>query len=233
MYEALFDPVTVETAIGEASNNYIYNPWVAECIRRAIPDVRLIAVLRNPIERAFSAYMHVVRDGRETASDFREGLALEAQRIRDNWQPMWAFKDVGLYHRQLDRYYRTFPREQIRVYLYDDLSSDPGSMLRDIYRFLQVDDRFEGDMATRYNVSGVTRSRFITQLIRRQSPLKTAYQWIVPEEARLKITERIKNWNVGKISMPADARRQLAAAYHDDILKLEDLIGRDLSHWRE
>jgi len=230
-YEALFDPVTTETALGEASIFYLYHPWVAECIHKSIPDARLIALLRNPIERAYSAFMHCVRDGRETTADFSEGLALEARRLHDNWEPLWGYKDAGLYHRQLERYYETFPRDQIRVYLYDDLEREPERMLRNIYQFLDVDDDFEGDLTTRHNVSGVTRSRFLTVLIKQPGSLKTVYQKIVPPDRRFKITERVKQWNIDKVGMPKAARQNLIAEFRDDILKLEGLIGRDLSHW--
>jgi hypothetical protein len=105
-------------------------------------------------------------------------------------------------------------------------------MLRDIYRFLGVDDSFEGDTATCHNVSGVTRSRFLTQMIRRRSVLKAVYQRVVPLGTRRKLTARLKEWNVSKVAMPEDARQQLVAAFRDDIVKLEELIRRVLSHWR-
>ncbi len=231
-YEAMLDPVSAEKAFGDASVNYIYYPWAAENIHRTIPGVRLIVVLRNPVERAYSSFMPLVRDGRETTDDFNRGLALEEERLRDNWQPLWAYKDAGLYRQQLEHYYRLFPLAQIRVYLYEDLSKDPGSMLRDIYRFLGVDDSFEGDTATCHNVSGVTRSRFLTQMIRRRSVLKAVYQRVVPLGTRRKLTARLKEWNVSKVAMPEDARQQLVAAFRDDIVKLEELIRRVLSHWR-
>ena len=88
-YQALFADVTSETAIGEASTAYLFfADNTAERIWRRIPEAKLIAFLRHPVERAYSAYMHLVRDGRETAGDFAAGLSLEAQRRRDNWAPL-------------------------------------------------------------------------------------------------------------------------------------------------
>jgi hypothetical protein len=69
-------------------------------------------------------------------------------------------------------------------------------------------------------------------MIRRRSVLKAVYQRVVPLGTRRKLTARLKEWNVSKVAMPEDARQQLVAAFRDDIVKLEELIRRVLSHWR-
>ncbi len=153
--------------------------------------------------------------------------------MRDYWVPLWAYKSVGFYYRQLVRYYRRFPADQIRVYLFEDLAAKPEDVLRGVFGFLGVSENIKGDFFARRDVSGVTRSEYLSQLIKNPGALKSAFQHIVPQDLRFKITERVKDWKLGKELMPDDVRQQLIADYHDDIVKLEGLIGRDLPAWYE
>ena len=192
-YLAQFDTVTDEIAIGEASPLYLYHPDAAERIRFMVPDVKLIAVLRNPVDRAFSAFVHLVRDHRETTRDFAEALSLEDERIRANWEHIWHYQRMGLYYEQVKRYYDHFPREQIKIDLYRDLRLHLHDLLRDNARFLGVDDGFQFDTKRRYN------------------------------EASIPIEERPHLY--------PEVHEQLQNAFRDDIGRLEELIGEDLSHW--
>ncbi len=124
-YQALFDGVTDEKAIGEASTSYLYRPEAPGRIHKILPDAKLIAILRNPADRAFSAYMHVVRDERETAKDFAEALSYEENRKAAGWEPIWHFTSVGHYYEHLKRYYDLFHPDQIKVYLHEDLNDHP------------------------------------------------------------------------------------------------------------
>jgi hypothetical protein len=118
--------------------------------------VKLIAILREPAERAYPNFLYLSRDGKEPFSDFARALGAEEDRIQNNWAPIWHYKRKGFYYAQLKRYYEVFEREQIRVYLYEeDLNGDPVGVLRDAYRFLGVDDVFAPDISMRYNVSGL------------------------------------------------------------------------------
>lgn len=232
-YRALFAGVTTETAIGEASTHYLFYPWVPQRIRYHIPHAKLIVLLRNPVDRAYSAFMHLVRDDRETVGDFCEALALEEQRARDNWEPIWHYRRAGLYHAQLERYYRIFPRSQIRVYLFDELTTNPTALLQDVYRFLEVDDSVVTPVLVRHNVTGVARSRTLMRLLQGSNPVKSAYRRLMPPNLRTIITAKAFSWITRKIPLADDTRRELLASFRDDILKLQDLIERDLGLWLE
>ena len=154
-----FAGVEQETAIGEVSTHNLYASQAPSLIKRYVPNARMIAVLRNPAERAFSAFSHMVRDGREETNDFRTALAREPSRIHNNWEPLWHYKTMGFYGAQLSRYFEIFERDQIRVYIYDDFVSHPLVVMRDILAFIGVDSHFEPDMSEKINVSLVPRSR--------------------------------------------------------------------------
>ena len=113
--------------------------------------MKLIAIVRNPVERAYSAFLHLLRDRREPLSDFDHALREEDERVQGNWEHIWHYRRMGLYASQLERYYRLFHRDQIRVYLYDALRQDPLSVIADMFGFLGVDATFVPDTSVRHN----------------------------------------------------------------------------------
>ena len=115
-YQHLFRGVSGEKAIGEASHSYLYDPRAAAEIRSYIPGAKLIATLRNPIDRAYSHFLYMVRSGTEPLDDFAQALREEEVGIHKER----TFQDYigrGLYYDQLERCFGTFPREQVRAYL--------------------------------------------------------------------------------------------------------------------
>ena len=237
-YRALFRGVSNETAIGEASPLYLYSADAPTRIKRYVPTVKMIAVLRDPAERAYSQYLHLVRDGREPIDDFARALQAEESRIRDNWAFGWHYKRVGFYHDQLERYFDTFGRGQVKVYLYEDLETDPVGMLKDVFRFLDIADDFVPDMSVRPNVAGIPRNRSLHTLhalLVKPHPIKTALKPLFPEALRRRTVKRlldgIRSRNLVKPPFPAEVRRHLIETYREDILKLQALTQRDLSNW--
>jgi hypothetical protein len=192
-YRAQFDGVQGEKAVGEASPLYLYNPRAAQRIKDAVPDTKLLAILRNPVDRAYSAFLHLVRDNRETTRDFATALSLENERIEANFEHIWHYISMGRYYEQVKRYYDRFDGEQIKVSLYVDLRTEPQRVLRETFEFLGLDSNFAPDTQTRYN------------------------------EASLPLDQRPP--------LLTEVRQRLQNELRDDILKLQDLIGRDLSHW--
>src|SRR5919112_17920 len=124
-YQHLFRGASGEKAIGEASHSYLYEPGAAAEIRRYIPEARLIAILRNPIERAYSHFLHMVRSGTEPLNDFAQALQEEEAVGIHKGRTFQDYIGRGLYYDQLKRFFTTFSRDQVRVYLYEDLSDAP------------------------------------------------------------------------------------------------------------
>jgi len=232
-YEALFAGANGKQPIGEACAGYLYDPAAAEAIHRRIPHARLIAVLRDPVERAYSSFLQQVRDGYETTADFAEALDLEEARRRDNWRPIWHYRRRGLYFEQLEAYLRLFDRSQLRLYLYEDLQQDPAAMLRDLFAFLGVDPDFEPDMSLRHNRAGIPASRLLYRLVMTPNLLKSFVKPLLPESLRRTVRSSVTESEtfLQRPGLPAELKRRLAAGFRDDVLKLQDLMGRDLSHW--
>ncbi|MES1024048.1 sulfotransferase [Gloeocapsa sp. BRSZ] len=228
-YRHLFKGVTNEIAVGEASPLYLYSPKAAERIKKYIPDAKLIAILRNPIERAYSGYIMHVREGRETAKDFTEALQEEESRIRSNWG--WGhYVNVGFYHAQLKRYLNLFDKEQIRVYLYEDLKTNPINLIQDIFRFLGVDDTFLPDTSLKYNVAGVPKNDAIKALIKNFNSIKPAMNILLPDKLRHYLRSKVYE---KPPALSQETRQKLIEVYREDILNLQDFLQRDLSKWLE
>lgn len=235
-YRKLFDGVTNETAIGEASHSYLYSPEAPKRIRYYVPDVRLVAILRNPVERAYSHFRRLVQDGREPYANFTQALLEEESRIRDNWWPEFHYVRMGFYGAQLERYFDLFERSQMKIYLYEDFNSNPQHILQDIFRFLDVDDTFIPDTTLRYNAAGIPRKKILHETLLKLSVARPLLEPLLPKKQRqrvLQIASNLKKRNLDKPELSPEVRERLTEVYREDTLKLQQLIQRDLSAWLE
>ncbi len=230
-YCGQFNPNVDQIAVGEASPIYLYDFKSPERIEAYIPSAKLIVILRDPIERAYSNFLHHIRDDLETTTDFLEAVALEESRIADNW--WWGFHYVrsGFYHEQLKRYFERFDRNQIKICLYEDLSKNRLNTLYDLFQFLSVDPTFTPDMSVRQNVTGVPRSKNLHRFLSQTHPIKTFLKPLLPEKLRRRLVTNLKNQNLDKPQIPVDIREKLLPIFQEDILQLQDCIQRDLSAW--
>ena len=230
-YESLFDGVTNEVAIGEASTEYLLFEKSAARIKAMIPDAKIIIVLRNPIDRAFSAYCYHLRDGRETLS-FKESLEHEPIRAKKKWQVGWFYKQGGLYYEQVKRYYEQFDPGQIKLILWKDLNKNTPEVCADIFDFLQVDCNFVPDLS-RANRSLAPRSKFLNRYLFKNPTLKRWIRSPLPKPLYNSMTRPLKKlFYTEKEAIKPEVRKQLEGVYRDDINKLEDLTSIDLSHWK-
>lgn len=157
-YRALFHAVTDEVVIGEASPVSLVHPRAPERTKHYTPHAKLIAIPRNPADRAYSAYaMRALYTGEPF--DFAQvvrGAKNVVQEYNSTTQPSI---DVGFYHAHLKRYLDLFDRSQIQVHLYEDLETDPPSILQDIFCFLGVDETLVPDLSVQHMVGGIPRNR--------------------------------------------------------------------------
>jgi len=235
IYHAMFEGVTNETAVGEASWTYLYRSEAPRRIREYAPDARLIAILRNPADRAYSHYRQNVQAGREPLADFTQALKQEEVRIRHNWWPEFHYVHMGLYFAQLKHYFDAFDRDQIKVYLYEDLDSDPYSLLRDAFGFLDVDDTFTPEAIIRSNPSGASKNKSLHSLLQRLESVRPIAERFIPDrklQSIVRLGRTLNNRNTDRLRLsPTENRRLIDEYFREDILDLQDLIQRDLSAW--
>ncbi len=229
-YVRLFRDAGEAQAIGEASTSYLWSPEAPARIKAALPRVKLIAVLRHPADRAYSAYLHAVREGGESL-DFASALAAEPDRVAQGWPPgLWLYRDMGFYARQLRRYLDLFPRDQILVLLHDDLVGAPDALMHEVFRFIGVDDTFEPDVSVTHNPARLSRSSTVERIV--DLGTRTPLRALVPRGPRNKLRAGLTALNrVQPAPLDPGLRLELTSVFRDDILELEELTGRDLSGW--
>ena len=127
--------------------------------------MKIIAVLRHPTDRAYSNYLHTKRSDRENASSFEQAIELEPKRIQDNWSPLYHYIEKGYYSIQLKRYYQLFDKENIRIYLFEDIVNKTNEILKDIFGFLDVDIDVKIDVSKKVNVSSILPVLFTSEPI--------------------------------------------------------------------
>jgi hypothetical protein len=187
IYLKLFAERKDEVAIGEISPSYLYCQNVPERIKKILPDVKLIAILRNPVDRAYSNYLHLLASGRETLTSFEKALQVEEERICSNWEYFWHYKSQGFYYKQLKRYFNLFDKKQIEVYLYEDYQFNPLSVLQNIFSFLNVNSSFLPNISEKHNATKVPKSIAIHKFITQPNLVKSLFRPLFPSPLRQKI----------------------------------------------
>ena len=210
---------------------YLAEPRSPELFYQWIQAAKLIFTLRPPAARAFSSFVWNLRDGLEPCTDFRQALDQERSGQRQDWI-FGRYLDKGYYSVALERYLQFFDRSQMHISLLEDLGDNPQALMREIFGFLQVDEAFQPDLSHRYNVSGVIRNPFLRLLWTRTRALQSAIRPLLPASLRQKASEWVIK-DVEKPVFPPDLRSELTAYYAQDISRLQDQIGRDLSRWLE
>ncbi len=242
-YEKLFRNVGTSTAIGEVSPLYLSSPLAAKRIHAYAPAAKIIAVLRHPVDRAYSHFMQRVRVTGSRLDDYPNAFAATLRSEVDQMtkgEPLthrFAVPLVygGLYGRHLARYFDVLPRSQIRLYRYCDLDTHPQELMRDLLSFIGVDVTQEVDLGTRYNFSGIAT----------KPPVDVVR---LPRKAKLWVKRRLPGSVVSRIAavqnriarrrvemapaLPAELRSRLFEEYfREDAEELAATVDLDLSHW--
>lgn len=217
-YAAHFVEGSGAPARGEITPTYVCDEAALEQIANALPGVRVFAVLREPVARAHSAYQ-LFREKRYVDRSFESVCTPDSDLVRN-----------GLYADQLEALYRHFPRERVKVFLYDDVQRDPAGMLRELFAFIGVDASFQPpSLARRYNRIMFERTQQRLQRLR----LGWAVEWV-----KASPFGDLIRWGHARLAgrsgsgIARDDRARIAGYFADDIERVEKLIGRDLSAWR-
>lgn len=218
--------------LGEICPAYIMDPHAAEKIFNFNPDMKIIAMLRHPVERAFSQYLFYIQLGELAPHvSFSEAISMDNEILKR-----------GLYFQQLERYYALFPKENILVLLFDDLLTDSQKVLDSAIDFLGIPAFSIENTADSVNVTGEPRVVWISRLYASGKYFLRKYKMlgllkILNKLGIAQITNEIRKKNVKpfteKPRMPEAIRDEIVEYYRADIEKTEEMLGRDLSAWKE
>jgi hypothetical protein len=227
-YIGLFRNVRDEIAIGEASVSYLWSKLAAANIHSRIPKAKIIIVLRNPADRAFSEYHHILTEGRTRASFhqyIRAGLRSKSEKVG----ALYDFLECGLYYQQVKRYLDLFPRDNIRIYFYEDYVARFPLLWRDVLEFLQVDSSFLPDTSLKHLEPRIPRIVSASYFLRKYGiwPRLTK---LSPKAIR-PLLKNVAFRRHSSLVMNSRDRQCLLSFYQEDIRKLSALLNRDLSGW--
>ncbi len=230
-YETLFDAVREETAVGEVSPAYLQSVHSAGRIKEALSSsTRIIALLRNPVDRAWAHYLGRRRDGLEACGDFGQLVARELAQPLPDTIAFGSYVGCGRYHHFLKPYYEHFPRDNIRIYLFDQFEDDLPSLLRDLFLFLGVNAKHEINAGFQYNRSGVIRNSQLRLLWTKSVKLRTALRPYLPARLRHLARPSLAR-QVSKPPLDPAIRKSISLALRPDMEQLQRLTGLDISKW--
>lgn len=244
-YAKILSERTAERLVLTSNVNYLFHPVAAERIVQFDPLMKVICILRNPVDRAFSAYQYARERDMESRS-FDEAIREELQKGAESYATTWeraqkSYVDHGRYAAQIENFYRRFPPEQIFVRLYDDLRSDSDRFLRELFAFLGVDVNIRLDLSPRNVTRGGSRSKVLNRLLYsrslRQPGVLGRLRKAIPYSVRYRFRKALIALNAKQAgqrdAMRPETRKLLLSVFAEDILRLQGLIGRDLGSWVE
>ncbi|BBO82783.1 hypothetical protein DSCO28_33490 [Desulfosarcina ovata subsp. sediminis] len=228
-YKQLFRDVKNESAIGEASATYLYYYKTAiSNIKKYLGDVKIIIALRNPTDRAYSAYSHLRRENAETRS-FEDFLDQEPLRKQENWDILNLPVSSGLFYNQVKAYMAHF--SDVKVILTNDIKNNSKSAMKKLFTFLRVDPDFVPDMTRKHNQSRRYKEGIVPAILHHNNIVKIFIRHMIEKWFSSAMQSRIRKKvdDLRTQKMRHRTRAQLDELFHDDINKLETLLERDLS----
>lgn len=240
-YEMLFAPAVGEKIRGEKSVAYIFDPGSSERITAALGmDVKMLAILRNPIDMIWSLWRFLRREGTEDLS-FKDALAAEPERLNQgirsrvngSWTGNFAYVARACYAEQLKPYWERFGPERIRVYLFEEFFEPGLPLYPDLCRFLEIDDTHK-PLQRRHNPGGELRSRWLHTALKQPGTWKEPLKLFLPRPLRERLSHAILRWNrAGRArkreTIPERSAFSLRERLYEENRKLETLLKRDLS----
>jgi len=230
-YASFFDDALPGQLRGEISPVYLSSRSAPSSLRRAAPDAKLFAILRDPTERTFSDYLYRSQRGTIAPMSFEDALERDP-----------AIVDRSRYGEQLERWLEAFPREALHVMLFDDLRTDAASLFRGLCRFLGVSDDVDRVEPEAINVSGTSRNPRVNRALASTRTMlkRRGLEWVVDAGRAVKL-DRLAARVRGRVDpystddrprIDPETERRLRASFAPDVEVVERVTGRDLSAWR-
>ena len=218
---------------GDITPDYMLFPECAERIFKYNKNIKLLFILRNPADRAFSHYQMKKRDTEERMT-FKDALEAENGRTSRGYRKRmkYSYMERGYYNRLLLPYYKFYSEDSIKVLLFEDFINDIDGSMREIEEFLGLTP-YKGYILPERRNEGYLPKRRSFAYIKRHflRPVRGIYNTVLPEGLRKKISSATEAGYLPKENMPDEIRVKLVEEYLEDIKKLENLLNRDLSVW--
>ena len=234
-YLALFAGAPAGTVRGESTPFYLYDRAAHRRLTADVPDVKVIVVVRDPVDRAHSNWAHLRADGLEPEADFLTAVRAEEQRIAGGWAPFWHYRGLGTYGAQLRDLYGRVPRERVMLLRYRQLVDTPGETLDRVSRFLGVSAGVAHAVPPE-NVKPYVGDTQAYRLLARLARVGAAAGALVPpqvwRQASGPLLAALHSQKAPRTPLPVDVRREVLSTLLPDIELLEELTGESFADWK-
>jgi hypothetical protein len=235
-YRNLFIEGKGEKYRGESSVMYLMFPEIVipKINQQYGEDCKIIIILRNPIERAYSGFQHVKRyNVKEDCTDFKSAWNISEERYfsKLDMTPASRYKKLGMYHKQVKSYLDGI--KNVHIIIYDDYQNDFQNEMIKVFNFLGI-DIINIDSAKEHMVGGWQwEDERIKNLMMKKTPIRSVLKFLIPFKGiRKNIRKNIQKRNTSEVAIISDKDKvMLKEFYKADIKKLSELINRDLNYW--
>ncbi|MDY6783072.1 MAG: sulfotransferase domain-containing protein [Cyanobacteriota bacterium] len=220
-YLAQFDGADETQTLGEVSSVYLHRDGVAQRIKTLFPDIQIIAVLRNPMERAFS---HALWKRHYTVEELKkiDEIILNSEN----------FLLPGLYGKHIQTYLSYFNKEQIKLMEFQEFKRNSDVFWAELCKFIGVDSDFIPNAETQYHHGALKINNIYSRLLGKGATPNQFLKILIPKPVRSWVRKRLASKTyVPKMKMSAELRAKLKEYYYEDIMNLQKLTGLDYSHW--
>jgi Sulfotransferase family len=238
-YLKLYQNVREEIAIGDASASYLWDRETPRLIHEVIPKARIIIMLRDPVERAFSHYLMHLRDGSETELSFYDALKNDYDKeIKGGVNMSHLYVGYGLYSEQVKRYIETFGKDKVKTVIFEEFILNTKGMLRSILEFLGIDDaELPDNIGEAFNTYSAPRFRHFPRILNLMARLRNRTRdgkenrtdfgklRSGSDLSERSILRKLLSKRSTKPKVPEEARLFLEDIYHDDVSRLQDILG--------
>jgi hypothetical protein len=234
-YLALFAAAPAGAVRGESTPFYLYDRAAQARLVADVPDVKVVVVVRDPVDRAWSNWVHLRADGLEPEADFLTAVRLEERRIADGWAPFWHYRGLGRYGEQLRDLRERLPRDRICLLRYREVVDTPRETLDRVSRFLGVAPgvaQLVPPENVKPYVADTARHRLLARLTRAGAALGACAPPQVWRQLSRPLIAAMHAGRAPRPPMPVEVRREVLAPVLEDIALLEDLTGESFADWK-
>ncbi|WP_369258675.1 sulfotransferase family protein [Geodermatophilus amargosae] len=234
-YLRLFDGAPPGTVRGESTPFYLHDRAAQRRLAADVPGVRVVAIVRDPVDRAWSNWVHLRADGLEPEADFAAAVELEESRVAAGWAPFWHYRGLGRYGEQLRDLYTVLPRSQVLLLRYRQLVDTPRETLDRVSDFLGVQPGVAHTVApenVKPYVADTARYRALARVARAGAVLGAHLPPRVWRQVSRPLLAALHAGRAPRPEMPVEVRRAVLAPLLPDVALLEELTGESFDDWR-
>ena len=224
-YLELFKDVKKEIAIGEASTSYLEDPETPFLIQKAIPNARIIIILRDPVERAYSHYQMEIL-AKATNLPFEKIIRMDSNSLKKN-PHLQGILQPGFYSESVKRYLEIFGTKQVKILVFEDFIVNTKERVEEIIQFLNIDHQIKNFKSEIHHAPTMDRIPILQNFYENKIVLKIARSLLSPS-TRWYLNEKIFSKNVPRSKMLEKDKIFLQNLYREDVQKLRKILDNSL-----